>query len=83
VDYPLPIVDPLAAARAARERLWGRRQEGGFGALADAIHQKHGSRRGGRSANSGKASGGGRRRRKTGSATDNSLIQLGLDLNLG
>jgi deoxyribodipyrimidine photo-lyase len=87
VDYPQPVVDPVAAARSARERLWGRRQQQNFGALAAAIHNKHGSRRSGRKANSGKASAGtanaaGRRRRKP-AAADNNIIQLGLDLNLG
>ena len=83
VDYPQPIVDPVAAARAARERLWARRQERGFSDLADAIQKKHGSRRSGLAASSGKASGGERRRRRTAATTDSSMIQLGLDLNLG
>jgi deoxyribodipyrimidine photo-lyase len=83
VDYPHPIVDAVAAARAARERLWARRQERGFSALADAIQHKHGSRRSGLAASAGKTSGGGRRRRRTAAATDTTIIQLGLDLNLG
>jgi deoxyribodipyrimidine photo-lyase len=83
VDYPQPIVDPVAAARAARERLWARRQGQAFRELADGIQQKHGSRRSGLAGNSGKASGGGRRRRRMGSALNNDAIQLGLDLNLG
>lgn len=82
VDYPQPIVDPVAAARAARERLWARRQGQAFRELADGIQQKHGSRRSGLAPSSGKASGGGRRRRRTGSALNNDAIQLGLDLNL-
>jgi len=45
--YPLPIVDIAAAARAARERLWARRDQPEFAALADAIQQRHGSRRSG------------------------------------
>jgi deoxyribodipyrimidine photo-lyase len=83
MDYPHPIVDPVAAARTARERLWARRQERGFSELADAIQQKHGSRRSGLAANAGKASGGGRRRRRPAAAADNTMIQLGLELNLG
>jgi len=83
VDYPHPIVDPVAAARAARERLWARRQERGFSELADAIQQKHGSRRSGLAANAGKASGGGRRRRRPAAPADDTMIQLGLELNLG
>jgi deoxyribodipyrimidine photo-lyase len=83
VDYPRPVVDPVVAARAARERLWARRQGQAFRELADGIQQKHGSRRSGLAASSGKASGGGRRRRRMGSALNNDAVQLGLDLNLG
>ena len=83
VDYPQPIVDPVAAARAARERLWARRQGQAFQELADGIQQKHGSRRSGLAAHSGKARGGGGRRRRTASALNNDAIQLGLDLSLG
>ncbi len=50
--FPPPIVDPAAAARAARDRLHARRQEQGFGALADAIQRRHGSRRAGLAASS-------------------------------
>ena len=82
VDYPHPIVDPARAARAARERLWARRQERGFSELADAIQQKHGSRRSGLAASAGQARGTGRRRRAA-SALNNGAIQLGLDLTLG
>jgi|688.fasta_scaffold36158_4 deoxyribodipyrimidine photo-lyase len=83
VDYPRPVVDPVVAARAARERLWARRQGQAFRELADGIQQKHGSRRSGLAPSSGKASGGGRRRRRMGSALNNDAVQLGLDLNLG
>jgi deoxyribodipyrimidine photo-lyase len=83
VDYPHPIVDAVAAAREARERLWARRQERGFSALADAIQHKHGSRRSGLAASAGKTRGGGRRRRRPASAMNDGSIQLGLDLNLG
>jgi deoxyribodipyrimidine photo-lyase len=75
VHYPLPIVDPLAAARDARERIWARRRELGFAELADAIQQRHGSRRSGL-----KASGGGRRRRPQEQPADASARQLVLDL---
>ncbi|MCP9848340.1 FAD-binding domain-containing protein [Cyanobium sp. Morenito 9A2] len=47
-DYPLPIVDPMEAARQARERVWGLRQGPAFRAIASAIHERHGSRRGSR-----------------------------------
>jgi deoxyribodipyrimidine photo-lyase len=75
VDYPLPIVEPNDAAREARERIWARRRELGFAALADAIQRKHGSRR------SGLAASGGRRRRRS-SAGASSDQQLPLDLDL-
>jgi deoxyribodipyrimidine photo-lyase len=45
IDYPLPLVEPAAAAREARERIWALRQELGFRELAQSIHQQHGSRR--------------------------------------
>ena len=76
--YPHPIVDPAAAARAARERLWARRQGQAFRELADGIQQKHGSRRSGLA-----ASGGGRRRRKASPSSSDGTVQLGLDLQLG
>ncbi len=77
VHYPLPIVEPAAAAREARERIWARRQEQGFAELADAIQRRHGSRR------SGLAPSGGRRRRRPapGVANDQQR-QLQLDLDL-
>ena len=46
-SYPLPIVDWTAAAASARERIWGLREQEGFAAMADAIQQRHGSRRSG------------------------------------
>jgi deoxyribodipyrimidine photo-lyase len=76
VHYPLPIVDPLAAARDARERIWARRRELGFAELADAIQQRHGSRRSGLQASGGRR----RRRRPQGEAADGSARQMVLDL---
>jgi deoxyribodipyrimidine photo-lyase len=74
--YPLPIVDPVAAAREARDLIWARRRELGFAELADGIQQRHGSRRSGL-----KASGGGRRRRRRQADTSaGSALQLVLDL---
>jgi deoxyribodipyrimidine photo-lyase len=58
-DYPAPVVDVAAAGRAARDRIHARRQALGFAALADAIQQRHGSRR------SGLAPSGGRRQRRS------------------
>ncbi|MCP9915953.1 FAD-binding domain-containing protein [Cyanobium sp. ATX 6F1] len=65
VDYPLPIVDPIEAARQARERVWGLRQGTAFRAIAGAIHERHGSRRGGRRRREAGRAGSGRPRQKT------------------
>ena len=46
-DYPLPVVDPMAAARIARDRIWAVRKRAGFDRSADAIQQRHGSRKAG------------------------------------
>jgi deoxyribodipyrimidine photo-lyase len=62
-DYPAPLVEPEQAARQARERIYARRQELGFSAMADAIQQRHGSRRAGLPAT---GSGPRRRRRDAG-----------------
>jgi deoxyribodipyrimidine photo-lyase len=75
IDYPKPIVDPTAAAREARQRLWARRQQQGFAELADAIQDRHGSRRSGLTANSG----GRGRRRRSGADGGDAVVQLGLD----
>jgi deoxyribodipyrimidine photo-lyase len=45
--YPAPVVDPLEAARLARERVWGVRRGEGFRERAAAIQERHGSRRSG------------------------------------
>ena len=47
IDYPAPIVDPTAAAREAKDRIWEIRRAAGFDRIADAIQQRHGSRRAG------------------------------------
>ncbi|MFZ9753027.1 MAG: FAD-binding domain-containing protein, partial [Cyanobium sp.] len=78
VSYPLPIVDPAAAAREARERLWGRRRQPGFGAWADAIQHRHGSRRSGLMASAGRN----RNRKSRGAGNDPAIVQLGLKLEL-
>jgi deoxyribodipyrimidine photo-lyase len=46
-DYPAPLVDHAAAARAARDAVWAVRRKAGFAAAADAIQARHGSRRSG------------------------------------
>jgi deoxyribodipyrimidine photo-lyase len=43
--YPAPIVDPVAAARAARDRLTTIRRTEGYREAAQAVFQKHGSRK--------------------------------------
>ncbi|MDX5349136.1 MAG: deoxyribodipyrimidine photo-lyase [Paracoccaceae bacterium] len=42
--YPEPIVDVAAAARAAREAIWGARKAPGFAAAAEGIVRRHASR---------------------------------------
>jgi deoxyribodipyrimidine photo-lyase len=46
-EYPAPIVDHEAAARVAREKLWGARHGPAYRAAAAAIQAKHGSRKSG------------------------------------
>jgi deoxyribodipyrimidine photo-lyase len=46
-DYPAPIGDHEALARLARERLWGARRGAAYRDAADAIQDRHGSRRSG------------------------------------
>jgi len=45
--YPWPIIDHLAAARAARDTIWAVRGDAGFRERAEAIQARHGSRRSG------------------------------------
>jgi deoxyribodipyrimidine photo-lyase len=52
--YPSPIVDERAALAAAKQRLFGLRQTTDARAEADAIQQKHGSRRSGLPASASK-----------------------------
>ncbi|MDW8370745.1 MAG: FAD-binding domain-containing protein [Geminicoccaceae bacterium] len=47
IDYPLPLVDAARAAAEARARLWAIRRLPGFSERADAIQDKHGSRKAG------------------------------------
>jgi deoxyribodipyrimidine photo-lyase len=72
--YPLPIVDPVAAARQAREKIWAQRQERGFKELAKGIQEKHGSRQPDQAS---------RRRKPISRFSPKSAIfnQLNLDLN--
>jgi deoxyribodipyrimidine photo-lyase len=43
--YPAPVVDVAAAARAARDRVWGVRRGAAFRAEADRIVARHASRK--------------------------------------
>ncbi|MBK5927771.1 cryptochrome/deoxyribodipyrimidine photo-lyase family protein [Rhodobaculum claviforme] len=43
--YPEPVVDVAAAARAAREAVWGLRRARGFAAEAAEVARKHASRK--------------------------------------
>jgi deoxyribodipyrimidine photo-lyase len=45
--YPAPIVDPAAAARAAREAVWGLRRAPGFAQAAAEVVTRHASRKDG------------------------------------
>lgn len=45
--YPRPIIDHLAAAKQARQKIWAVRGGAAFGAEAAAIQTKHGSRKSG------------------------------------
>ncbi len=47
--YPEPVVDVAAAARAAREAVWGLRKTQGFAEEAAAVVRKHASRKDGTS----------------------------------
>ena len=45
--YPHPVVDPLRAAREARDKVWAVRKGSAFRQTASAIQAKHGSRKSG------------------------------------
>lgn len=76
VDYPLPLLDHKQAAREARDKVWAVRQGEAFRHTADAIQQRHGSRRSGLKT---PRSGVSRRRRSAGQAGAQEQ-QLSLDL---
>jgi deoxyribodipyrimidine photo-lyase len=44
LGYPAPIVDVQLAARAAKERIYGKKAEKEVKDIAQAVYQKHGSR---------------------------------------
>lgn len=43
--YPEPVVDPVSAARAARDAVWARRRAPGFRSQAARVLDRHGSRK--------------------------------------
>jgi len=45
--YPHPIIDHLAAAKSARQQIWGVRKGEAFRSEAGSIQEKHGSRKSG------------------------------------
>ena len=45
--YPFPVIDHLAAAKAARQKVWSVRKSPAFRDAASAIQNKHGSRKSG------------------------------------
>ncbi|MDJ0683751.1 MAG: deoxyribodipyrimidine photo-lyase [Alphaproteobacteria bacterium] len=68
--YPTPIVDHLAAAKEARQKIWAVRKGPDYRAEANAIQAKHGSRRSGIK----------RTGRRAKAASPGSTDQLSLDL---
>ncbi len=65
-DYPAPLVDHLAAAKQARERIYAVRRSDAFRDEADAIQARHGSRKSGLPRQARRRKGGGRRAQDTG-----------------
>ena len=74
-EYPLPLLDHRQAARAAREKVWGVREGMAFRRTADAIQERHGSRRSGLKT---PRSGVSRRRRSAASAGEQQQLRLDL-----
>ena len=68
----MPIVDCADSAREAKDRIFAIRRSAGFDRHADAIQQRHGSRRAGLPSSS--------RRRSRRRVSDSSVQQLALDL---
>lgn len=68
--YPPPVTDHLEAARMAREAVWGLRKDRAFTSEANAIQNRHGSRK------SGVRSGRAPRRQATANAAQPDLFAL-------
>lgn len=75
IAYPLPLLDHQQAAREARDKVWAVRQGDAFRRTADAIQQRHGSRRSGL-----KTPRNGVSRRRRSEAAPAAQQQLSLDL---
>jgi deoxyribodipyrimidine photo-lyase len=43
-DYPMPVIDVIAAAKHAKETMWIKREGSAFRKEAQAIFETHGSR---------------------------------------
>ena len=74
---PSPIVDVTASMQEAKNRIWSIRRSAGFDRHADAIQQKHGSRKAGMKPSGSRPTS---RRRRKASKIDPSLQQLSFDL---
>jgi deoxyribodipyrimidine photo-lyase len=82
-DYPWPVVDQAAAAERARDAVWGVRRSATFGPAAEAIQNRHGSRRSGVSQSSHRRprrNGGHTRPHREQQRTADPAAQLDLDL---
>jgi deoxyribodipyrimidine photo-lyase len=74
---PAPIVDVTTSMQEAKDRIWAIRRSAGFNRHADAIQQKHGSRKAGMKPTGMRRSS---RRRRKASQADPTLEQLSLDV---
>jgi deoxyribodipyrimidine photo-lyase len=73
---PAPIVDVTTSMQEAKDRIWAIRRSAGFNRHADAIQQKHGSRKAGMKPTGTRRSS---RRRRKASQADPALQQLSLE----
>jgi deoxyribodipyrimidine photo-lyase len=74
IDYPPPLVDHATAVKAARDQIFAVRRGAAYGAEADAVQARHGSRR------SGLPPAGRRPRARAAAETRKDTRQLGLEL---
>jgi deoxyribodipyrimidine photo-lyase len=78
--YPMPIVDHVEAAREARQRIYGARKGQSFRDRADAIQDRHGSRKSGMPMTGANGAAAGKRRGRVRGAGQSDSLQLALDL---